>query len=216
VKLFEDMNAKLFDLVDVPDREAVERAEAKTRRALNLARIKPAITPEDVEAIIAGTFKDYPALRTTNLWFETARGLRRSRDGRPMRFLVLLGPPSRGKTVAACTVLAELGGYYVSAPELHRRASSPRFSERAKLEELHLGKLVVVDDLGTEDADARMESCLWDLVNARQVSGALTILTGNMSRDAFSERYGDRTVRRIEHQGAFVEVQGDDLRRKSL
>lgn len=206
----------IFGDAKLPTKEQVEREEAEERRAANLLRIKPAITVDDVEAIIHDKLGERPALRAARLWYLTAKGKRDSKDGRPMRFLVLLGPPGRGKTVAACAVLAETGGYYISAPELHRLATSRHFVQRNRIDEMHVGSTVVVDDLGTEDADASMEACVWDMVNARQTAGKLTVLTGNMNRAEFEQRYGERATRRIEHQGAIVEIDDADLRRRPL
>jgi hypothetical protein len=207
---------EIFGDTTPPSKAEVEREEAEELRARNLTRVKPAITVDDVTAIVRDTLTEHPALRTVRLWYDTARGARPSRDGRPMRFLVLLGQTGRGKTVAASCVLAERGGYYISAPELHRLATSRRPDARARVVEMHLGVVVVLDDLGTEDADASMEACVWDLINARQTERKMTILTGNMTRAEFEQRYGERTTRRIEHQGAIVEIQGEDLRRRAL
>jgi hypothetical protein len=206
----------IFGDAKLPTKEQVEREEAEERRASNLTRIKPAITVDDVDAIVHDRFGDRPALRATRLWYLTAKGKRQSKDGRPMRFLVLLGPPGRGKTVAASAVLAENGGYYISAPELHRLATSRSFAQRNRIEEMHTGSTVVIDDLGAEDADASMEAVVWDMVNARQTSGKLTVFTGNINRVEFEQRYGERATRRIEHQGAIVEIHDDDLRRRPL
>lgn len=213
---FQQKLAQIFGDTQPPSKAQVEREAAQDKRARNLVRVKPAITVEDVDAIVRDTLAEHPALRTVRLWYEIARGARPSRDGRAMRFLVLLGQTGRGKTVAACTVLADRGGYYISAPELHRLSTMRGPAPRNRIEEFHLGGTVVLDDLGTENADASMEAVVWDLVNARQTAGKMTILTGNMTRAQFAERYGERAARRIEHQGVIVEIQGDDLRRRPL
>lgn len=213
---FQQKLTAIFGDTTPPSRAQVEREDAQDKRARNLVRVKPAITVEDVDAIVRDTLVEHPALRTVRLWYDTARGARPSRDGRPMRFLLLLGQTGRGKTVAASTVLADRGGHYMSAPELHRLSTMRGPAPRNRIEEVHMAGTVVLDDLGAEDADASMEACVWDLVNARQTERKLTILTGNMTRAEFAQRYGERTTRRIEHQGAVVEIQGEDLRRRAL
>lgn len=198
-----------------PDRAAVEHAEACARREAYLRDAEPAITSEDTALIVQGALKPFQALKVARAFHDTARGVRAASDGRPMCFLALLGEPGRGKTVAACALLAEVGGRYTSAPELGRMRSSSHWRDRDAFKALYTSRLLLIDDVGAESGGA-MEEALFDLVNARQVGRAITVMTGNLTRSEFAERYGVRTVSRIEHQGAIVEIKGDDLRRGAL
>jgi DNA replication protein DnaC len=197
----------------VVDREAVEREEARRTREQRLYAAKAAITPEDALDIVTGRVGPSEALTAARRWHEAARGLRATKDGRPMRFLALLGQPGRGKTVAAAWLLAEVGGLYVSAPELGRLRASTYWRDQETFRTLFASRLVVVDDLGAEIASTAIEEAMFDLVNARQVDRAQTVLTGNITRQQLWDRYGERTVRRIEHQGAVIEITGPDMRR---
>jgi DNA replication protein DnaC len=134
-----------------------------------------------------------------------------------MTMLALLGPTGRGKTVAAAWLLADLGGFYTTGEELRRamRSYNPRDAEL--LLQLYRARSLIVDDLGTEQDLESARTALFEVVNRRMgLPRAYTVLTSNLSREAFAERYGERTLRRLEHQGLVVEVEGEDLRRPAV
>ena len=209
--IFHQMVQDLIDAECTVDRAEVERRERIALREQRLHDAHIAITPEDSVAIQHDRLDDTAALRIARKWLSVARGTAAAKDGRPMRFLALLGLPSRGKTVAAAWLLAEVGGLYVSAPELGRMRASSHWRDQEAFRSYYASRLVIVDDIGAESSP--LEEALFDLVNARQVARAMTILTGNITRQQFEERYGERTTRRIEHQGVIAEVGGPDLRR---
>lgn len=74
--------------------------------------------------------------------------------------------------------------------------------------------VLVLDDLGAEHLGQGgwFLSQLGDLVNERQANGRRTLITTNLGRDSFIERYGDRIAERIRDGGMFTIVGGHNLR----
>lgn len=199
----------------VDARGAAEWEEARRRdqRREALRCVDGTITDADVERIVWGKVDTYAA-KVVRAFLLAAKAPP-SPDKPPKRFCWLAGPKGYGKTVAACMALAEERGRYMSAEEV-RRAFCQETREAAELRSYAVRcHLLVVDDMGTERnaseiADAR--SSLFQLINARQGKGRLTILTGNLSADDIHRVYDARTLARITHQGAIVHVKGQDLR----
>jgi DNA replication protein DnaC len=210
---FHAMVATLTQCRSILSKEEYERRAATAARSERLARAKPPMSREDIAMVVSDTLKDAAPLRAVKRWLSAARGLDTPTD-RPMKFLALLGPGGRGKTIAAAWAIAELGGIYISAPEFRRLASSSLWSDRPRLDELYGCRLLVIDDMGSETISDPSTEAIFDIVNARQVEGAVTILTGNLTRQQFTDRYTERVTQRIEHQGFFCESAGPDLRRK--
>lgn len=201
--------------------EAYRRRDARDARRGRLARSKPAVLPEDIEAIIEDRLAPTPALE----WVQRLRRYqlrRRERCqaggatpvGRPLNMLALCGDTGRGKTVASAWLLAEEGGYYATADELRRKVTSSSWKDRDWFDGFCLGGCVIVDDIGTEFDLAAANLALFEVVNRRaSLAGAYTLLTTNLTEAEFRTRYDLRTIRRIEHAGAIVTVGGNDLRR---
>jgi DNA replication protein DnaC len=198
----------------VATREEVDRDVARNARQERLDRVRPPVTSDDARAIVDCRLQVTPALRAAQSFLRDAFG-EGSGAGDRRRFIVLLGEPGRGKTVAGAWALAEYGGYYVSAPELRRLSTSKMWQDQDRFESLKRAKLVVLDDIGAEIVDGSNEEAVFDLVNARQVDRAVTIITGNLTRAQMVERYGKRVVDRIVHQGIIVELRGGNLRRNT-
>lgn len=118
------------------------------------------------------------------------------------RLLVcLLGPVGTGKTVAACRLLAKHGGLFVPVGRLVEL--SARYEpDRVKLSELRMAKLLVLDEVGSEDERdiLRVES----LLRERYEDARPTILIANLTPQLFQVRYGDRVARRIWSHGHMV------------
>lgn len=203
---FADMFAGLADAWTI-DEEAAKRHEAereRERRRENLRKLEGIITDADIERIVWDRLDTFAA----NV---VRRFLAASRAPDGPRFAWLTGEIGRGKTVAACLVIAMERGRYVSADEVWL-AYSARTSEASRLRDyMRRCRLLVVDDVGTSRDDA--QNALFQLVNARQGKRRLTIITGNASRDAVRRWLDPRTLSRIEHQGAIVDCRGPNMRR---
>lgn len=126
-------------------------------------------------------------------------------------FLLLLGSPGCGKSVAAAQVLHR-GGVFVRAVELTRLSAYDKDDRRTWASTVDAGALVV-DDLGAELLHDAWRPMLDELVDARYGARARTVLTSNMDKDAFKARYGERIVDRIRHDG-YVESCGNKSMRR--
>ena len=203
-------------IATAPSDRAVSQAAAPLEAAQREARltesgIRGAITDADVAALVADDIGQTHALVTVQRWLNA----RSSSSTRPLSVLVLVGQTGRGKTVAGAWLLARIGGRYVTAETLRRVVVSTHFRDSQVLEHLLNSRCVVLDDAGGEHDANSAAAAMFELVNRRAGHArAWTLITSNLPKPEFCERYGERTVRRIEHQGAIVEVSGADLRRK--
>lgn len=199
-----------------PSPEAVRRSQEREAAELREARlvesgVRGAITDEDCERIVADSQLETHAIRSVKRWLNVRSGS----ATKPMTTLVLVGLTGRGKTVAGAWLLARIGGRYATAETLRRSVVSTHWREAAPLEQLINTRCVVIDDAGGELDANSAAAAMFELINRRSGhSRSWTLVTANMPHEEFRERYGERTIRRIEHQGAIIEVAGDDLRRK--
>jgi len=192
----------------IAQREACELRESR----LTDSGVRGAITDEDFDWIVQDAIPhETHALRAVRLWMAV-----RSGSAKPLTTLALTGLTGRGKTLAGAYIVSQLGGRYVTAEDLRRLVVGTHWREGAELERLLNARCVVVDELGGELDASTAAAAVLKLVNRRSGSGrAWTLLTANLPEPEFRERYGERTVRRIEHRGAIIEVAGEDLRRKA-
>lgn len=196
------------------DIELRESASDEESRETNLrqSNVGGAITSEDWRWIVNDTIPlQTQALDAVQRWFLVRFEARR----RARTMQVLLGETSRGKTFAAVWLIARLGGVYVTAERMRRLMDSHQQRQQQEFERLAATKVLVVDDAGGELDGPSAAATMFEIVNHRQgLANGWTVITANLSPQAFEARYGVRTVRRIEHQGEIVEVGGPDLRRK--
>lgn len=194
----------------------MERQRREERLADNALFAGPAITPDDKLAILRGTLnRKVHSLNVVMSWRERFRGIR---PGVHVPIVALLGPRGRGKTVAGAWLIAEEGGHYVSALDLCKRLLSGHWKDSSWSDQVLRSRVVVLDDVGTEPEKDRNDAmaAMFEFVNRRQaLARGLTLITANLTRADFDERYGERTVDRIMHVGVFVEAKGEDLRRKA-
>lgn len=141
------------------------------------------------------------------------------------RFLLLLGKPGAGKTVAAAYVLAHA--------LLHRRPRDPHevaaftrattFSrlskyasdDRAWFESLCRVSVLVLDDLGVETLGAIGAELFDELVDRRHGNRLRTVITSNLDEKAFTLRIGIRAADRIRPTSIVAEIVGQSLRNKT-
>jgi DNA replication protein DnaC len=192
------------------ERARHQRDERMTDRAQFQA---PAVTAADREAIVAGNLRlQTHSLATVQAWLDRYQG---RRPGAHVPMVVLYGPKGVGKTVAGSWLIAEEGGLYVSALQLCKRLISGHWRDTDWAIEVLGSRAVVLDDVGTEPRGEDAVAALYEFVNRRQALGrGLTLITTNLTRAEFAERYGERTVDKIMHSGRFVEAKGNDLRSK--
>lgn len=256
-----DLRNRLQYLADRPDGGAIEGWPPERRAALDemvradalayLRRQAAAAVEERLEegrvrvdrrgwtALRDGHLNDAQALTAVRRWL---------RADRP--FLVLLGGPGSGKSVAASwwitaldlgsrgdAALERWGQRYVDLDTLNFsmgikayplgryellgnlvRLQQARFGEEAaRYRELLDTPRLVIDELGAEHCDpADARACLFDVIDARQRPRRATVLVGNLTTQAFVERYaaGDaRTLDRLRSDNAvFFEIDDDSMR----
>lgn len=149
--------------------------------------------------------------------------------------LVLLGEPGRGKSQAAAWLYIRMRDAAVA------EAQAPGVFERARdvlwLRARNLGLMdwatkaaaetrcaaaygLVVDEMGAEDD--RQRDALSNLIEQRGDNLERTVITSNLDRRGFANRYGGRLASRLRAGGVdddgrvrwVVEVEGEDLRGK--
>lgn len=196
-----------YEAAEARQREAEARMLADERdRRRNHAGI-----PRRFRTILDGELEHTEALRV-------ARGFLADPGA---WLLVLAGPPGVGKTVAAAWFLDEPsatngGRRFLPALEVARRGI---YGEDATFwnEARGAGRLVI-DDLGTEPLDAKGYAFanLAALLAHRHANEAKTLITSNLTLDAFRARYlaedGGRLADRFREGGTFYELRGESRR----
>ena len=186
--------------------ELEDEAAAAARRARQdrLEELRLSGVPKkDRERIVHGRLDSTPAL-------EAARAFL---DSGATTILILAGPPGSGKTTASSWLVAQQGargGLFVDQSRLVRR-SRYKDEDMAPLEG---AGLLVIDDLGSEFADAKGSflATLDGLINARYGEQRRTVITTNLASARFVARYGERIADRIREVGRFVELRAAGLR----
>lgn len=176
--------------------------------------------PADYRASVAAGLKTdgFPAVQVTRDW---AKG--------DALFLLLCGANRVGKSTAAAAVLklarepswiydddgsvlatwrySPRTGMFLSAVLLSDDASWSDVG-RARWEKARTVRWLVVDDLGTENANPKSSWMpdLQDLLVLRHANGLRTVLTSNLSAKALAVRYGQRVWSRIHERGVVFDA----------
>jgi DNA replication protein DnaC len=128
--------------------------------------------------------------------------------------LILCGGVGTGKTYAGILAARERWGEFVPAQHLARRVD-PWKHEAEATKPLKLGcSLIVLDDLGAEQDDARFGQALFALVNARNASDRRTLITTNLAIPQIRPRYGDRIADRLNAMSKAVQLKGASMRKQ--
>ncbi len=197
-------------------REAEFRAlEARQERAdreqrLRRADIWPALRPADRAAIVAGTLD--PAAT------HAGRVVRRWRErGGDWPVLVLQGPSGCGKSIAAAWYVANhpIGGVMRGATAVASAWSSTTNRAADERDAMCSAAVLELDDVGTEfkyQIEA-VGAALRELLETRQ--GLRTIITTNLTQEAWTARYPDVRLSSRMERAAWVPVHGSDLRKRA-
>jgi DNA replication protein DnaC len=172
---------------------------------------------------------------------EAVRIVRRLREVPELLWLILAGPPGVGKSIAGAVWLdgretrrkfapdtwsddgqgvwteIDLSSRFIAAMELPRHGL---YGEDGKFwDGLKDVDRLVIDDLGTEPLDGKGYALanLGDLLSQRHAWQRKTLITTNLSLEAFRERYlahdGGRLYDRLREAGLFYECSGASMRR---
>lgn len=126
--------------------------------------------------------------------------------------LLLMGHVGRGKTVISTGVIPSLFFYRF------RKVVHPEAAEDMpiKLNEILKYPLLSIDDLGTEpianDFGVKFES-FSRLINDAEAKLKLTFISTNLTSEELYDRYGERSVDRINRLCKVIKFEGDSLRK---
>lgn len=145
--------------------------------------------------------------------------------GAPGVMLVLAGKTGTGKSVAAAEAIAKARApaqlkyrpRFVAVADYVRacQGDTERGIGQWTEHEIQCCNTLALDDLGTEWASASDFSShvIRELLERRERERNTTIMTTNLSRQDFANRYGTRIVSRIAGAGKWIQISGDDMRR---
>ena len=140
--------------------------------------------------------------------------------------IVIAGSVGTGKSYLAGCIASELisrdfNVVYLSACELNsillKYHVSPIDEKGAYLDLLTNCDLLVIDDLGSEPIYKNVtEEYLLMIITERMTKFNPFIITTNLEQSELLDRYGDRTLSRLndKKKGVFIQIKGEDLRRK--
>jgi DNA replication protein DnaC len=148
------------------------------------------------------------------------------KHGRRARGIYLHGAPGSGKTHLACAAVAELILEHGLPAMFLKVGDVPRYDQDFvdDLVDSTNVPLLALDDLGAEKLTARMQEILFRVIDGRQWSGGVTLITSNLDLDALSARFdaadgafpgcGQRVIGRIMESYSQVMLDASDKRRE--
>ena len=140
--------------------------------------------------------------------------------------IVIAGSVGTGKSYLAKCIANELVSkdynvIFISACELNsillKYHTAPIDEKGVYLDLLTECDLLVIDDLGSEPIYKNVtEEYLLMIITERMTKGNPFIITTNLEQEQLLDRYGDRTLSRLndKRHGVFIKIKGEDLRRK--
>ena len=140
--------------------------------------------------------------------------------------IVIAGSVGTGKSYLAKCIANELiskdfNVIFISACELNsvllKYHTAPIDDKGIYLDLLTECDLLVIDDLGSEPIYKNVtEEYLLMIITERMTKGNPFIITTNLEQEQLLDRYGDRTLSRLndKQHGVFIKIKGEDLRRK--
>jgi hypothetical protein len=138
------------------------------------------------------------------------RGWRAARISVP--WLALSGGTGCGKSVAAAWMVADCGGMWVRAERLVRVFAASFGDQFEEQEQIRDCAFLVLDDIGSELDAARMTSVLIELLDSRKSRRQATLLTTNLGRPQFKDRYGnERLLSRLHESVQWEPISGTDF-----
>ncbi len=140
--------------------------------------------------------------------------------------LLLMGGTGLGKThisTAIARAVIESGHdvVYESVQTVFADFEYDRFrnsysNERGRAERYLTAELLILDDLGAEFGNQFTVSCLYQLINSREVRGLSTIVSTNLTAKELMERYDGRLTSRFLGNYRILQFVGNDVRFQNL
>ena len=202
-----DAAEKGISLEELEKRQAEAERRARIEGILNRSRIE--ITAKDKELILRESYRETEAVRIVRQWWK-----QRATEERPI--LVLCGGTGAGKTMACALAIVDHGkGVAIESQNLPKRVDPWTSEIIAGAREVDLShSLIVLDDLGTEGKPPgdRWSRAFHGFVSAR-LSHGRTLITTNLKRAEFRQRYDARVIDRLNSGARAIELTGQSLRK---
>lgn len=133
--------------------------------------------------------------------------------------LLMVGKTGLGKThlslaIANLIIARGFGVVYGSAENLLTQLESEHFgrSDSDTLQSLLDCDLLILDDLGTEFRSGFTVSCIYNIINSRQLTGKPVIISTNLNMQEMTDYYTERFSSRIIGSYRRVSFFGSDVR----
>lgn len=134
--------------------------------------------------------------------------------------LFFYGDTGVGKTFLSHCIAKELldtthSVVYFSAQELFEMFARKRFTREpheGDCDAVYACDLLIIDDLGTELTNTFVNSELFLCINERLMRGKSTIISTNLSLQAFADTYSERIFSRISNSYTMLKLFGKDIR----
>lgn len=135
--------------------------------------------------------------------------------------LFFYGDTGVGKTFLSHCIAKELldsthSVVYFSARELFETFAEKRFSRTQEndtsTDAIYSCDLLIIDDLGTELTNTFVNSELFFCINERLINHKSTIISTNLSLQAFADTYSERIFSRISNNYTMLKMFGKDIR----
>lgn len=144
--------------------------------------------------------------------------LKKLKDGSAV---ILSGGYGCGKSYGVCAYLikkikdnnGEISGIIIDANKLYNRLKrEPKY-----IDEISYQSILIIDDLGMEydPQTGYFYSLLDEIINDRYNSSWTTIITTNLNKKKFKDRYSGRIIDRLKEWGSFFESNEKSFRQKS-